>query len=318
MEITRSGIAAIVVLCGAAGAGGAYVATRSNVEPAAVVVSAATTDTAVEGLPSEARDAAPDNAQLDSVRLDSAGRAAAESGPVVVPVTRPRTVTPREASGTSAPAAEHSTAPPATAPVDTSSSTARVSESPQAPEPVVIAAPEPELEELIVASDVVLGLQMDNSVSSETARVEDQVVAHVTREIRVADRTAIPAGAKAYGEVTFVERGGRLRERARLGVRFSSLLLPDGTRLPIATDVVFRDGDTPSRESAAKIGGGAIGGAIIGGILGGGKGAILGGTAGAGAGTAAVFAGGRNSATLSAGTPVTVRLTDPVRVSVDR
>jgi hypothetical protein len=159
---------------------------------------------------------------------------------------------------------------------------------------------------------------MDATVSSNTARVEDQVMAHVTREIRVAGRIAIPADAKVYGEVTFVERGGRLKERARLGVRFSSLVLADGARVPISTDVVFREGDSPSRESASKIGGAAIGGAILGGILGGGKGAVLGGTAGAGAGTAAVLAGRPNAATLAAGAPVTVRLTRPVAVTVDR
>jgi type IV secretory pathway VirB10-like protein len=179
-------------------------------------------------------------------------------------------------------------------------------------------APEPQFEELVVDRDVVLGLQMDTTVSSEDARVEDQVIAHVTRDVRVGDRIAIPSGTKAYGEVTLAERGGRLRERARLGVRFSSLILSDGSRVPISTDVVFRAGDSPSRESAAKIGGGALGGAIIGGILGGGKGAVLGGSAGAGAGTAVVMTGGRNAAVLRAGTPVTVRLTSPVEITTNR
>ena len=84
-------------------------------------------------------------------------------------------------------------------------------------------------------------------------------------------------GAKAHGEVTLVERGGRLRDRARLGVRFTSIVLADGTRVPLETDTIYREGDAPGGESAAKIGGGAIGGAIIGGILGGAKGAIIGG-----------------------------------------
>jgi len=78
------------------------------------------------------------------------------------------------------------------------------------------------------------------------------------------------------------------------------------------------EGDGPGGESAAKIGGGAIGGAILGGILGGAKGAVLGGSAGAGAGTAVVMAGGRNAATLPAGTPVTVRVTKPATVTVDK
>jgi hypothetical protein len=39
---------------------------------------------------------------------------------------------------------------------------------------------------------------------------------------------------------------------------------------------------------------------------------------GAGAGSGAVLAGGRNSATLNAGAPVTVRLEEPVTVTVER
>ena len=115
-----------------------------------------------------------------------------------------------------------------------------------------------------------------------------------------------------------MERGGRLQDRARLGVRFTSVVLADGTRLPLETETIYREGDAPSRESAAKIGGGAIGGAIIGGILGGAKGAVIGGSAGAGAGTAAVLAGGRNPATLPSGTPITVRVVKPTTVTVEK
>ena len=109
-----------------------------------------------------------------------------------------------------------------------------------------------------------------------------------------------------------------MRDKARLGVRFTSLVLGDGTRVPIESDTIIREGGAPGNESAAKIGGGAIGGAIIGGILGGAKGAIIGGSAGAGAGTAAVFAGGRNPATLTAGAPITVRLMKPATVTVEK
>jgi len=117
---------------------------------------------------------------------------------------------------------------------------------------------------------------------------------------------------------TVARAGGKMRERARLGVKFTSVVLADGTRLPLQTETIFREGDPPGRESTAKIGGGAIGGAIIGGILGGAKGAAIGGSIGAGAGTAAVMAGDRNQATLSAGTPLTVRLEEPVTVTVER
>ena len=176
----------------------------------------------------------------------------------------------------------------------------------------------PIYDELVVAADSVIGLEIESALTSERAKVEDQVAAKVTRDVRVGDRVVIPAGSRVNGEVTVVDRGGRLKERARLGVRFTSIVLADGTRLPIETETIYREGDAPAGESAAKIGGGAIGGAIIGGIIGGAKGAAIGGAVGAGGGTAAVMAGGRNAATLPSGTPVTVRLEDPVTVTVER
>ena len=60
------------------------------------------------------------------------------------------------------------------------------------------------------------------------------------------------------------------------------------------------------------------GGAILGAIIGGGKGAAIGGSVGAAGGTAAVMAGGRNPAVLASGTSLTVRLSQPVTIVVER
>jgi hypothetical protein len=116
--------------------------------------------------------------------------------------------------------------------------------------------------------------------------------------------------------VILVERGGKFKERARIGVRFNSLVLADGTRLPISTEKIIREGEAPN--STPKVGAGAVGGAILGAILGGGKGAVIGGMAGAGAGSAAVMAGDRNAATIAAGSPMTVRILSPVTVTLDK
>lgn len=187
------------------------------------------------------------------------------------------------------------------------------------PQAVAAAEPQdPQYDDLVVAADSVVGLEVETSVSSETAEVEDTVRARVTRDVRVGNRVAIPAGARVDGEVVLVERGGRLRERARVGVQFRSITLPDGTRLPIQTSMLYREGSSPRAASATRIGGGAIGGAIIGGILGGGKGAAIGGSIGAGAGTAAAMARGRDAAVLAPGTLVTVRLEEPAVVTVER
>ena len=105
-----------------------------------------------------------------------------------------------------------------------------------------------------------------------------------------------------------VERGGKFKERARLGIRFHTLVLADGTRVPICTETIYRDGDAPGNSSAAKVGGGAVGGAILGAILGGAKGAAIGATAGAGAGTRSRDGRRSQRGGAAAGTPMTVRI----------
>ena len=142
---------------------------------------------------------------------------------------------------------------------------------------------------------------METTLSSEHARIEDRVEARVVRDVRVGGRVAIPAGTRAFGSVVVVERGGKMRDRARLGIRFHTLTFADGTRLPITTETIYRYGDAPGNGSAAKIGGGAVAGAILGAIIGGGKGAAIGATTGAAGGGAAVMASDRSEAVFACG-----------------
>ncbi len=192
----------------------------------------------------------------------------------------------------------------------------------QAPPPDAVAPmpPEPQREwvEVTVPSESVLSLQVQTAVSSETARIEDRVDARVTRDVRVGDRVAIPAGAQAIGSVVQVDRGGKVKSPAHFAIRFNTLILPDGTRLALAAEAVHREGPSPTNKSAARIGGATIGGAILGAILGGGKGAAIGGAIGAGGGTAATMASDREPATLVAGSIVNIRLMSPVTVTLER
>lgn len=313
MEFSKGAAGMIAAACIAAGAGGAYFATSGDDSP-----SATQTFEAISPDPSIAA-------------VEQSEAIITEAAPAVVPPAVERRVAPaRSASGTRP---TRSTAREPERPIEPGGEPTPLlrEEAPAAIPPALepartslplpARAPEPpvtQFEELVVAADSVIGLQVESSMTSEHARVEDEVIAHVTRDVRVGDRVAIPSGARALGEVTLVERGGKVRDRARLGIRFTSVVLADGTRIPLETETIYREGDAPGGESAAKIGGGAIGGAIIGGLLGGAKGAAIGGSVGAGAGTAAVMAGGRNPATLPTGTPITVRVTDPVTVTVEK
>jgi hypothetical protein len=201
-------------------------------------------------------------------------------------------------------------------------------QAPVAPPPPVEATPVRELqdpqpqasqlEELVVPTDSVLGLQLETSLNSERAQIEDRVDAKLTRDVRVGNRVAIPAGTRAIGSVVMVGRGGKVKERASIAIKFNTLILADSTRLAINTDAVYREGESPASKSAAKIGGAAVGGAILGAIIGGGKGAAIGSTLGAAGGTTAVMAGDRATVVLPAGTLVTVRMLSPVTVIVEK
>jgi hypothetical protein len=94
--------------------------------------------------------------------------------------------------------------------------------------------------------------------------------------------------------------------------------LPDGERLAMHTEPIFREGESQAASSSTRIGVGAGVGAVLGGILGGAKGAAIGGSVGAGAGTAAVMAGSRNQAALQSGSPITVRIEQPIVLTVER
>ena len=205
-------------------------------------------------------------------------------------------------------------------------------ETPQIPDQVALAtadraslgvALDPEerpkiIEELVISADSVIGLQIDTPVSSDDAEVEDDVEARVTRDVVVGDEIAVPTGTRVMGSVVLVEGAGKIRGVSRLGVRFHTVVMDDGAEVPMVTQTIYREGKAIGGESAAKIGGAAVGGAILGAIFGGRQGAAIGGAAGAAGGTAMAVAGDAQPATLPAGATVTVRLSRPATVTVER
>ena len=331
MFSNRTAVVALASACVVAAAGGGYLASRQNAGIPAAQSVAVTPGDALEAQPVEETEAliAEPLKPVPAQRREISQRPASQPAPAARPTPAPRPTPtptaahtsssidlPRPSTPTSAPVSEPvQTATPA---VEAAAPTARDDEV-RAPE--IARAPEPParaFEELVVSADSVIGLQMETAVNSERARVEDRVEARVVRDVKVGGAVAIPAGSHAIGSVMVVERGGKVKERARLGIRFHTLVLADGTRLPITTETLYRTGEAPGNASAAKIGGGAAAGAILGAILGGAKGAAIGGTIGAGAGTASVMTSDRSAATFPAGTDVTARILSPVTVTVEK
>ena len=331
----------LAIACVTAAAGGAYVAVRHTGQngqgPAA-------TTPAVSPAPEAAATVAavPETeALIPAVRATSAetvespkSRPAAPAEPAREPAGTRARISRTARDGRLEPPRTPASAPaPEARPVETANAPApSVVSEPVRPHPEPVPAadaltaevprdpppPAPVYEELVVPSSAVVGLRVETPVSSEDARIEDRVQARVTRDVMADGRVAIPAGTRAIGSVTLVDRGGKLRERARLGVRFHTLVLADGTELSVRTEAILREGESPAGESSRKIGGAAVGGAILGAIINGKKGAIVGGATGAAGGTAVVMAGDRNAATLPVGAVVTVRLSAPFSVAVEK
>jgi hypothetical protein len=341
MLSNRVAFVALGIACIGAAAGGGYLATRQNAVPAPVAAQGQSTAPAPTSAAPAATSPARPVQETEAVVGDAASKgpgSAATTAPVARRVEPPaRSATARDARSTGSrqepppaltrtwpssaaqPPTAAPAAPPATtdiaapAPREDERADRAAQEPARAPEP-----PQKTFEDLVVPADSVIGLQTENRITSETARVEDRVDARVTRDVKVGDRVAIPAGARAIGSVMQVDRGGKFKERAHLGIRFHTLVLADGTRVPISTETIMRDGAEVGNSSAAKIGGGAIAGTILGAILGGSKGAAIGGAAGAGAGSAAVAAGDRSAAVLLPGTPMTVRILAPVTITTEK
>lgn len=347
------GLIALVGMVGAAGAG-AYLASRQTPapdKPAAAVTTPSTTpgpggaveateavmDDSASTSAHESASATVDKSAPGSAAAPGSGSATADKPaarpkpraadrpvasqqqkPSAVPATSQPTRDQHAATGTDiqTPRTEPSPSPADAHPVDAdrASRVEGVASEPAAP----VFPPAPQYLEVTVPAESVIGLQIETALSSETARVEDRVSARVTRDVRADGRVAIPAGSRVLGSVSIVDRGGRVKEQARLGVRFHTVILADGTELPLQTETIIREGESPANSSAAKIGGAAIGGAILGAILGGGKGAAIGGAVGGAGGTTAVMTSDRRPAKIAAGSPVTVKVLSPVTVTVEK
>ncbi len=350
LVVTALGAATVV----AAGAG-SFIALRMNAANRPVAAEAAAvqapvppavigTSVAVEPPASPAAPSAPVNGAPVATKAEPAVKAPAAATnsrtpaePAQVERRAPRPGSP----AASAPAPRVTTAPPAPEPTPAGTSSAPntppasspsantppATIPPPAPPATVTTQPDPlpppppakpRFEELTIGENAVIGIRLETALSSATARVEDRVTARVSRDVTVDGRTAIPAGAKLEGTVVAVEKGGKFKDRARLGVRFTSVVLADNLRVPLQTETIFRDGESPTPDATSKIGASAVVGAILGAVIGGKKGAAIGGSAGAAGGTAVVMNSDGNPATMAAGSPLTVRLTAPVTVTIDK
>ena len=173
----------------------------------------------------------------------------------------------------------------------------------------------PTYREVTIPSGTALRLELKSAVSSDASQVEDTIRASLRQAVAVDGKPVLPMGTELVGTVTDVARSGRVKGRARVAYRFSSLR-HDSERYDIATAPISHQARATKGKDATKIGIGAGVGAAVGGLLGGGGGAVKGAAIGGAAGTGAVLATRGEEVRLGPGADVNTQLTAPLTVRV--
>jgi len=235
-----------------------------------------------------------------------ADRAAASASPA--PAAAPvETVAPP----TEAPAAQ--TAPPPAAP-PVSKPAARKPAPKQEPPPPP--KPEPVVKTIAAGTDV--DVELVDGVSSKTSQVGNAVRVRLTKPVVVDGLTVVPVGAVVSGTVTEAVPLRKIGGAASLGLRFDTLELPGGAKTAIATGL-HEKGKSEDGKDAGTIAGATAGGALLGRLLSKDdktKGTLIGAAVGAAAGTGVAAATKGKEVELPAGTPLVLRLEQPVNVTV--
>jgi hypothetical protein len=171
--------------------------------------------------------------------------------------------------------------------------------------------------EITLPAGTRLPIVLDTPVASNTSRAEQPVTGHLSRDVTANGVLVVPAESQVYGVVTDARRPGKVRGRAHIGIRFTTLV-PKGSseRYRIQTAAIGRTAPATKKNDAVKIAAPAAGGALIGGLIGGKKGALIGAGVGGGAGAAVVLDTRGKEVGIGRGAALVLRLVAPVTVRV--
>jgi hypothetical protein len=146
--------------------------------------------------------------------------------------------------------------------------------------------PPPPPRKLIIDQGTQLTVRLIDPIDSEKNQTGDVFHATLNTPISTDGEVAVPAGTEVTGHLVDVKSAGKFKGQSAVALQLDSLSL-GGKSYNLQTDQYRKEGSSRGKNTAEKVGGGAIIGGIIGAIAGGGKGAAIGSAAGAGVGAGA-------------------------------
>jgi hypothetical protein len=179
-----------------------------------------------------------------------------------------------------------------------------------------------------VPAGTALMVRLETTLATFSNKAGDPFQARLTQAVVLNGKTLIPAGAMVEGRVTKVAEPRRISGKPTIGILPEALILPTGERFFLDATLVDtnagRDTDVNQegefkgsghdRRDQIETGGGTAGGMLIGGLIGGPPGILIGGVVGAGS-TGVHWLSKHRSATLMAGTQLTLELNRPLAMT---
>jgi BON domain-containing protein len=144
-------------------------------------------------------------------------------------------------------------------------------------------APPPSPKKLIIDQGTQLTVRLIDPIDSEKNQTGDTFHATLNAPLTSDGEQAVPAGVELTGHLVDVKSAGKFAGQSVVVLQLDSLS-SSGKTYSLQTDQYRKQGSSRGKNTAEKVGGGAIIGGIIGAIAGGGKGAAIGSAAGAGVG----------------------------------
>ncbi|MGB8987013.1 MAG: hypothetical protein WCC37_10455 [Candidatus Sulfotelmatobacter sp.] len=178
-----------------------------------------------------------------------------------------------------------------------------------------------------IPAGTALMVKLETTLATFSNKPGDPFQGRLTQAVVLDGKTVIPAGATVEGRVTKVAEPRRISGKPTIGIHPEVLVLPGGERFFLDATLVDTDikgtdvnqegefkGSGHDRRDEMEAGGGTAGGMLIGGLIGGPPGVLIGGVVGAGS-TGAHWLSKHHSATLPAGTTLTVELNRPLTMT---
>ncbi|MGO9084004.1 MAG: BON domain-containing protein [Candidatus Sulfotelmatobacter sp.] len=173
--------------------------------------------------------------------------------------------------------------------------------------------PPPAPKKFIIDQGTQVTIRLMDPIDTEKNQVGDTFHATLNAPLTSDGEEAVPAGVELTGHVVDVKSASKFAGQSVVVLQLDSLS-SGGKTYNIQTDQYRKQGSARGKNTAEKVGGGAVLGGIIGALAGGGKGAAIGAAAGAGAGGGVQAASKSQQIKLPVETVLNFTLQAPVTV----